>query len=110
VSYVSGGVGAGEADRFKAAFDHYPLVVEVFRRDGARDEYTADARVKVADRMGRTVLDERTDGPFTLVRLPPGNYRVSAAMHGQREAERSVHVTPDGHAKAVFVFPERRVS
>lgn len=103
-SYVSGGVGDGEASRFKAEAAHYPLAVELFERAGGRDEYTADARVKVVDPAGRVVLDERADGPFMLIRLPAGAYRVSAALGGQRLAERTVKVSGQGHAKAVFVF------
>jgi hypothetical protein len=103
-SYVSGGVGDGEAQRFKAESAHYPLTVELLERAGARDEYTADAHVRIVDRAGRVVLDQKADGPFMLVRLPAGDYRVSAALDGERLAERAVKVSEQGHAKAVFVF------
>ena len=103
-SYVSGGVGDGEAQRFKAEAAHYPLAVELFEHAGAHDEYTADARVKIVDRAGHVVLDDRADGPFMLVRLPAGEYRVSAALGGQRLAERAVTISDQRHAKAVFVF------
>jgi hypothetical protein len=107
VAYVSGGIGADEAQHFKAEFNHYPLVVEVFRRVGARDDYTADATVRIVDHQGRAVLNERTEGPFMLVRLPAGDYRVSAALDdGRHEAERHIHVDERGHAKAVFVFDQ----
>jgi hypothetical protein len=106
VAYVSGGIGEDEAARFKREFDDYPLVVEVFRHDGARDEYTADALVKIVDRDGRAVFAEKAEGPFMLVRLPAGDYRVSASLEGRHLAPRQVHVTERGHAKAVFVFGE----
>jgi len=104
VAYVSGGVGEGEAQRFKAESAHYPLSVELFRHAGARDEYTADAMVKIVDQAGRVVLDEKADGPFMLVRLPAGEYRVSAMLDGQRLGERRVKVSEQGHARSVFVF------
>jgi hypothetical protein len=106
-SYVSGGVGEGESQRFEAAFRHYPLVVQLFENNGARDEYTADARVKITDAKGHLVLDEKSDGPFMLVRLPAGDYRVAAALNGRQLAEHSVHVTDSGHAKSTFVFPRK---
>jgi len=103
-AYVSGGVGDDESRQFKAAFGQFPLVVEVFRHAGGRDEYTADAWVRIVDRQGRVVLDEHADGPFMLVRLPAGEYRVSASLQGRQLAERQVKVGAPGHTKAVFVF------
>ena len=105
-SFVSGGVSDGEAQRFQAAFKRFPLIVELYEHTGQRDEYTADAHVRIADRHGNTVLDQRADGPFMLVRLPAGDYTVSASLKGHRLPEHKVHVTDSGHAHSVFVFPE----
>lgn len=106
-SYLSGGVSDGEAQRFQAAFKQYPLVVELYEHSGMRDEYTADAQVRITDRKGVTVLEQRADGPFMLVRLPAGDYTVSASLHGQSLPAHKVHVTDSGHAHSVFVFPEQ---
>jgi len=103
-SYLSGGVSDGEAQRFQAAFKKYPLIVELYEHSGARDEYTADADVRITDRKGATVLEERADGPFMLVRLPAGDYTVSASLHGESLPGHKVHVTDSGHARSVFVF------
>jgi len=105
-SYLSGGVGEGESQRFEAAFKRYPLIVRLFETIGARDEYTADARVKITDTKGRVVLDEKADGPFMLVRLPAGDYRIGATLKGHTLADHPVHVTDSGHAKTTFVFPQ----
>jgi hypothetical protein len=104
-SFVSGGIGEGEAQRFESAAARYPLTVQLFARSGQRDEYTADAQVTITDTRGRTVLDEKSDGPFMLVRLPAGDYRVAASLEGRSLAQHSVHVTHSGHAKTTFVFP-----
>jgi hypothetical protein len=106
-SYVSGGVGEGESQRFEAAFKRYPLTVQLFEATGARDEYTADARVKITDAKGHVVLDEKADGPFMLVRLPAGEYRVGATLKGRTLADHPVHVTDSGHVKSTFVFPAK---
>ena len=106
-AYVSGGIGAGEAQRFESAFKNYPLVVQLFEHDGTRDVYTADATVKITDAHGKVVLDEKSGGPFMLVRLPPGDYRVGATLKGHALAERRVHVADGGHEKATFVFPSQ---
>jgi hypothetical protein len=106
-SYISGGVSDDEAQRFQAAFKQYPLIVELYEHSGTRDEYTADAQVRIADRKGHTVLEQRADGPFMLVRLPAGDYTVTASLHGQVLPAHKVHVTDSGHAHSVFVFPHQ---
>jgi len=50
------------------------------------------------------VLEQRADGPFMLVRLPAGDYTVSASLHGESLPGHKVHVTDSGHARSVFVF------
>jgi hypothetical protein len=106
-SFVSGGVSDGEAQRFQAAFKQFPLIVELYEHSGQKDEYTADADVRITDRHGHVVLSQHAEGPFMLVRLPAGDYRVSASLKGSALPERSVHVTDSGHAHSVFVFPQR---
>lgn len=104
-SYVSGGVSLESSQAFRKAFRDYPLVIQLFEKDGAREVYTADAQVRIVDEHGRTVLDRRADGPFMLVRLPAGEYRVSAELAGRALAPHVVHVSEHGHAGSVFVFP-----
>jgi hypothetical protein len=55
------------------------------------------------------VLHEKADGPFMLVRLPAGDYRVAASLKGHDLADHRVHVTDGGHAKTTFVFPRNAV-
>ena len=105
VSFISGGVSEGEAQRFQAAFKQFPLVIELYEHAAPRDEYTADADVRITDRKGQVVLDQHADGPFMLVRLPAGDYTVSASLKGRELPEHHVHVTDSGHARSVFVFP-----
>jgi len=106
VSYVSGGIGEGEAQRLQAQGRDYPLTVELLEHATPRDEYTADANVTITDaRDGRIVLDAKAEGPFMLVHLPAGNYRIAASLHGHSLPEHRVHVADSGHAKTTFVFP-----
>ncbi len=104
-SYVSGGVSIESSQAFRKAFRDYPLVIQLFEKEGAREVYTADAQVRIVDAHGKTVLDRRADGPFMLVRLPAGDYRVSAELAGRALAPQAVHVSEHGHASRVFVFP-----
>jgi hypothetical protein len=103
VSYVTGGVSDDEAALFKQARAGYPLAIELVRNNAGKQEYTADAQVRVFDRGGQLVLDAKADGPFMLVRVPPGSYRVQASLDGQT-VEKAVTVGASGSAQAVVVF------
>lgn len=104
-SYVSGGVSLAQSKAFEHAFRDYPLVVKLYEHEGTRDVYTADARVHIADAHGRMVVDARAEGPFMLVRLPHGEYTVTASLGERRLPPHHVHVTDHGHANTTFVFP-----
>jgi hypothetical protein len=104
-SYVSGGVSVDAAHAFEAAAARYPLVVKLYEHAGQRDEYTADAHVTISDRAGRVIVDDRAEGPFMLVRLPAGDYRVAASLKGRVLPAHQVHVTEHGHTSSTFVFP-----
>ncbi|WP_124538718.1 carboxypeptidase-like regulatory domain-containing protein [Piscinibacter terrae] len=104
VSYVSGGVSADEAEAFKAMRNNYPLAIELVQQVGGRNMFTADAKVRVMDSAGHVVLDARADGPFMLVRLPPGRYRVEATFKGMT-TESPATVNIGGHAQATLNFP-----
>lgn len=104
-SFVSGGVSADQSRAFKQAFHDYPLVIELYERDGGRDVYTADARVHITDAQGRDIVDTQADGPFMLVRLPAGDYTVRAELAGRELPAQAVHLSGHGHADRVFVFP-----
>lgn len=105
-SYLSGGIGEGEAARFEAAFSHYPLIVQLYETQKGKRVYTADALVTIVDHNGKVVLEERAKGPFMLVRLPAGDYEVSASLKSHHLTDRRIHITDSGHAKAEFTFPQ----
>jgi hypothetical protein len=106
VSYVTGGVSDEEASLFKQARTDYPLSIELVQKAGAHNAFTADARVKVTDSAGNVVLDAKADGPFMLVRLPAGNYRVEATLNGRSAGTKPVTVGAKGSAQAMLVFPQ----
>lgn len=109
-SYVSGGIGEGEAARFEAAFSHYPLIVQLYETQGGKRVYTANALVTITDHSGKTVLEQHANGPFMLVRLPAGEYEVSASLKGHHLPKHHIHITDSGHAKTQFTFPQVNTS
>ncbi len=103
VAYVSGGIGVDEADAFKAASGNWPLALEFSVAAQPRAQYASDVSVHIAAR-GRSVLDTTTDGPYLLVKLPPGAYTVSATFHG-KTVTRQVAVKRNGSAHASIMWP-----
>ncbi len=110
IAYTTGGIGAGQAALFRRARSRYPLSIELWQRAGKRNQSTADARVEVADLSGRTVFEADARGPYMLVRLPDGKYRVRATLKGHSEAAITLAVGGRRHASAVFIFPQSVVT
>jgi hypothetical protein len=83
VSYLSGGIGSDEAQAMREAAVDYPLSLELAATGGGpRDEYIANAQVRIVDDHGSLLLDTRTQGPLLLVRLPAGTYAVDVGWNG----------------------------
>lgn len=100
VAYVTGGVGLDESTALKRAMasGKYPLAVQLY---GASGEYLSDVPVKITDMKKRSVFEASSQGPFMLVKLPPGQYVVSAT-HNSKEQRRTVSVPRKGHAAVRF--------
>lgn len=101
VQYVSGGIGLDESEAMKAAAKDYPLALTfAAQRDGKAD-YVANVAVTISDAQGKAVLQATAEGPYMLVKLPAGNYKVSATYNGQAQ-QRDVSVQNSGTARVVF--------
>jgi hypothetical protein len=107
VSYLTGGVGLDEAQAMKQQAVHYPLALEFVEQAGQRGEYSAGEQVQIRNASGKTVLSATAGGPFMLVNLPDGRYRVSAVDDGHREVR---NVTLSGkHDRVAFVWPAQEI-
>jgi hypothetical protein len=103
IGYVSGGVGLDESAALKAAREDYSLDIETFQSAHGKNEYTSAVPLTVTKLSGEVVFEAPTEGPFTLLRLPPGRYIVHATYEGQTQ-HRQVEVGTGLGAKATFVF------
>jgi len=83
VTYVSGGIGQDESTAMKAAGKNYSMMFEFVVKTEASSGYASDVRVVLADHNGNKVLDTVSNGPFLLVKLLPGQYRLEATKDGQ---------------------------
>ncbi len=103
ISYMSGGVGKGEASALKRAAAGYPLELQFVQRAMPRDESLADVSVKILDRSRTVVLDVVSQGPLLLARLPAGTYQIEADHDGVLKRQ-SVEIRAGKHERAVFVW------
>jgi len=101
IEYVSGGIGIDESESMKAASSSYPLALTFAAQRGGKADYVADVTVAIRDAQGKAVLQTTAQGPYMLVKLPAGNYRISATFDGKAQ-EREVTVQGSGTARAMF--------
>ncbi|KOF52476.1 MULTISPECIES: carboxypeptidase-like regulatory domain-containing protein [unclassified Achromobacter] len=101
VQYVSGGIGLDESESFKAAAKDYPLALTFAARIDGNADYVANVSVSIKNTHGQPVLDATAEGPYMLVKLPEGRYKITATYEGKAQ-EREVSVAKSGTARAVF--------
>lgn len=89
ISYVSGGVGLEERQCLAPMERDYNLKM-VFALKSR--PYLADEMVKIQDQQGNEVFQRMADGPWLLVKLPAGNYKVTVSREGHTTEVRNVVV------------------
>lgn len=102
-SFVNGGIGKEEADAMRAEAVDYPLELVFTRRTDNRDEFVAAVHLTIQDRDGQVVVDQPSQGPIFLARLPDGTYTVTAEYRGETQMRR-VAVVDGKHAKLSLVW------
>lgn len=106
ISYISGGIGEDEIQAIKAAAAQYALQITFFSHaDTGRDTYNAPAELTILKADGSPVLDLKPEGPFLLVDLPAGKYRVIAANPAWSRTL-PVELGAGAHKKLIFQMPE----
>ncbi|HRL21352.1 carboxypeptidase regulatory-like domain-containing protein [Alcaligenes sp. SDU_A2] len=94
--YISGGIGSDEAALFRLARKTYPLSINFSANVGERAGYVSDVQLVIRNSQDQTVLNNLIDGPYCLIRLQPGAYKVFATYQGKTQ-ERSAQIV-DGQA------------
>jgi hypothetical protein len=100
ISYVSGGVGLDESRALQKAAAQWPLEL---RFTGKGADYLSDVPVTITDGKGAETFKASAQGPYMLVKLPPGSYTVQAVYNGVAR-EQKVSVPSGGHARAAFFW------
>jgi hypothetical protein len=99
--FVTGGVGAEEADTLTREKNQYAFaILTAAKGSGA---FLADVHVRIVDEQSRLVLDTVMDGPWLLVDLPAGRYQVEAVLDS-RVQKSVVTIRAGDHRQAAFYF------
>jgi hypothetical protein len=103
--FLNGGVTKDEADVMRAQASRYPLEITLARRGEAagRNDFVADALLRVLDASGRVVVERRDTGPIFLATLPDGAYTIEATWNGQTKSQQ-VHVAGGRHSQVTFLW------
>jgi hypothetical protein len=100
-AYVSGGVGAEEMSTLQGERAQYSLsILTASKGSGA---YLGDVHIRITDQGSREVFESVMDGPWLLVDLPAGNYRIEAVL-GARTQVNAVSIATGGRSQTVFYF------
>ena len=101
VPAISGGVSLGARDNLRTQ-ERDANVKLVFALDTGN--YVADVHVKVVDSKGKVVIDDTSQGPWLLAKLPPGSYTATATYSGVARTHR-FSVGRSGLRTAQFRWP-----
>jgi hypothetical protein len=101
LAFISGGVGQDERETMSVRRNQFSLhVTAAARRSGA---YLGDVRVRIVDAAGKIVLETTMDGPWLLVGLALGEYRVEAS-HGEQALTKTTKIHASDLHEVFFYF------
>src|SRR5688500_18818369 len=85
VPAISGGVSLNARDNLRTQ-ERDANVKLVFALNTGN--YVADVHVKVVDSKGKVVIDDVSNGPWMLAKLPSGSYTATATYNGKAVTQR----------------------
>ena len=102
---INGGITKDEADLIRQQAPRYPLEVTVARRGETpgRNDFGAQAQLRVTDSAGHVVLDRNDAGPIFLADLPDGSYTVEVTFNGETKTQR-VQLNGGRHTAVTFLW------
>ena len=101
VAFLSGGVGEDSQAQIQARAREFNLKLLFTLVEG---NYLSGVGVAIRDSGGKTLVEQVSDGPFFLAKLPPGSYTVAATHEGKTQT-RKVNVGSSGQRSEQFRWP-----
>jgi hypothetical protein len=85
IAYLTGGIGADEAERLQAREREFNLKLVFTLVEG---NYVSDVSIVVKDKTGNPVLVLHAPGPLMLAKLPRGAYIIDATYEGKTQSRK----------------------
>ena len=95
--------GVGDEAKSDPRWKDYSVRLEFA---GGEQQYLADLDVSIADAKGERLAAVRCGGPWLLVNLGPGKYRVRATFDHRLTKTVTIAAPPQGQKRIVIAFPE----
>lgn len=104
VIFLSGGVGLDEREAMQSVQNQYTLWLSFDKKGNTGHD--SDTEVSIRDTRGDVVLETTTDGPWLMVKLPPGRYEV-LAWQDSVWGKRNITVSGKGMVRQVVRLHEK---
>src|SRR5687768_12579895 len=102
--FLTGGIGKDESDAILQEGKAWPLMLELAQAADPRAQYISDVQITVKDKSGNTVLDTSAEGPYLLIKLPPGKYSLDAVYESVK-LHRHLDIWEGSHKKLTLLWP-----
>lgn len=102
LAFISGGVGESESEAILAEAKYWPLLLELSQLEQGRGVWIFGAQVQIFNMMQQSVFDALSDGPYILINLKPGQYRIQASYQGVLQTK-AVEILAD-ESKKLSIF------
>ena len=95
--------GVGKASRSDPRWPAFPVRLEFAAANG---DFLGDPAVTVSDASGKQVFQVQCNGPWVLIELPAGSYKVHATgQKGQYAKDFDIAVKASGQTKKTIRLP-----
>lgn len=102
--FLSGGIGKDESEAILQARSSWPLTLELTQAAGPKAEYISDVQITIKDELRNTILETTAEGPYLLVKLPPGKYSLDAT-YNSITLHRKLNIEKGASKKMTLVWP-----
>jgi hypothetical protein len=98
ISYITGGVGEGEAQAILSEAKQWPLLLEMSQLENGRGVWIFGATINILNDKSQSIFNAQADGPYMLINLEAGTYSIQASFNDVQQT-RSVAIKAGGSQK-----------
>jgi hypothetical protein len=91
-----------ESDRLKITETAYSLTLIFVQNMLGKNAYTTHIPVTITNSQGTKILETRVQGPYLLIKLPAGTYKIHATLHGVEQTHQATTGGAGKSARVVF--------